>query len=91
MFNTMDKIRDKLEPYKRYIMIGGFTMLILLVVYLGYARGSLDVCNDLGGRLEVGWDIHCQPGHYDTPPAQEGVDAVGQRFVIPDIIIENDN
>lgn len=62
LWDRLVSIRDKCMPYQRYIMIVGFTMLILLVVWLGYVRGALDVCNDLGGRLEVGWKILCHPG-----------------------------
>ena len=63
-------------PYntRRYIMIVGFTILIILVVYLGYARGALDVCNDLEGRLEVGWKIECLPSQYtqqDSPVVED--------------------
>ncbi len=61
-------IRDKFDPYQKYIMIVGLTILILLVVYLGYARGALDICNDLGGRLEVGWKIVCHPSQYTQQP-----------------------
>ncbi len=67
--DKLDFIRDKFMPYQRYIMIVGFTILIILVVYLGYARGALDVCNDLGGRLEVGREIVCHPSHYTQQPA----------------------
>ena len=84
---TLDSIRDKLDPYQRIIMIGGFVILIFLVVYLGYARGSLDVCNDLGGRLEVGWEINCRPGSCSTP--LDTTDTVGQPFTIPDIVIDD--
>ena len=62
LWDRLKSIRDKGMPYQRYIMIVGFTILILLVVFLGYARGALDVCNSLGGRLEVGWKILCHPG-----------------------------
>ncbi len=87
IYTKLDTIRDKLAPYQRIIMIGGFVILIFLVVYLGYARGSLDVCNDLGGRLEVGWTINCRPGSCRTPIDTK--DAVGQSFFIPDIIIDD--
>ncbi|KKK74175.1 hypothetical protein LCGC14_2886390, partial [marine sediment metagenome] len=58
-----------------------------LVVYLGYARGSLDVCNDLGGRLEVGWTINCRPGPCSTPI--DNTDGVGQQFYIPDMFVDD--
>ena len=87
IYTKLDTIRDKLDPYQRIIMIGGFIILIFLVVYLGYARGSLDVCNDLGGRLEVGWTINCRPGSCSTP--LDTTDAIGQSFTIPDIVIDD--
>lgn len=61
--DALDNIRRKFDPYQRYIMIVGFTILVLLVVYMGYARGALDVCNDLDGRLEIDWgvNIECHP------------------------------
>lgn len=85
IYTKLDNIRDKFAPYQRIIMIGGLIILIFLVVYLGYARGSLDVCNDLGGRLEVGWTINCRPGPCSTPI--NNTDGVGPPFFIPDIII----
>ena len=43
-------------------MIVCFTILIFLVVFLGYARGALDVCNALDGRLEVNLlKVECHP------------------------------
>ena len=63
-----DNIRERLMPYHKYIMIVGFTILILLVVFLGYARGALDICNDLGGRFEIDniVKVKCVPGQ-DIP------------------------
>ena len=66
--HTLNKIRGRFMPYQRYIMIVGFIILVMLVVFLGYARGALDVCNDLDGRLEVGWKIKCHPSHYNQTP-----------------------
>jgi len=50
--------RTKLMPYQRYIMIGGITILIFLVVFLGYASGGLKVCNDLDGVLDNKFKCH---------------------------------
>ena len=55
------RIRKKFLPYHRYIMIGGFTILIFLVVYLGYAYGGLKVCSDLDGLLDK--DFKCHPNY----------------------------
>ena len=81
-FKELNRLRDKLEPYNRYIMIAGFIILIMLVVYLGYARGALDVCNDLGGRLEVKkmFGIDCLPGSYNQD---------NEKFFDVNIITEN--
>ena len=78
----LNRLRAKLEPYNRYIMIAGFIILIMLVVYLGYARGALDVCNDLGGRLEVKkmFGIDCRPGSYNQD---------NEKFFDVNIITEN--
>lgn len=73
--------RDKLMSYQRYIMIVGFTILIILVVFLGYARGALDVCNDLGGRLEINWMMpKCHPDYY-----KQNIDSVEQSIIIQNI------
>ena len=78
-------IRDKLMPYQRYIMIVGLTILILLVVYLGYARGALDVCNDLGGRLEIKvLNVECHPSHYTPQPV-----FIDGTSMVPNLTIEN--
>ncbi len=61
LLNALDKIREKFDPYQRYIMIVGFIIMILLVVFMGYARGALDVCNSLDGRLEIDWGVVCHP------------------------------
>ena len=82
----MNNLRDKLDPYQRPVMIIGFIILVMLVVFLGYARGALDVCNDLGGRLEASlnfYKIKCHPGQ-GIPI--ENVDMVGQPFIVPDFI-----
>ena len=84
--NTAEELNrwaDKLMPYQRYIMIVGFIILVLLVVYLGYARGALDVCNDLGGRLEVNiLGIKCHPGHYN--PQDNIIDNTIPYYTIED-------
>ncbi len=79
------KWRNEL-PYniKRYTMIVGFIILVLLVVYLGYARGALDVCNDLGGRLEIKVvNIQCHPDQYNITPLND------DTFIVPRLPIEN--
>ena len=61
--------RDNL-PYnqRRYVLIVGFTLLILLVVFLGYARGAWDVCSDLGGKMDGKLlHIECHPSQYNPP------------------------
>lgn len=76
--DKLDFIRDKFMPYQRYIMIAGLTILIILVVYLGYARGALDVCNDLGGRLEIDMmKVKCHPSQYtQQTPLNDGTSMV---------------
>ena len=54
---------DKLLPYKRQIMIAGFIILILLVVFLGFALGGLKVCSDLDGLLDD--KFKCHPNYYN--------------------------
>lgn len=82
-------IRDRMDPYRRYIMIGGFIILITLVVYLGYALGGLRVCADLDGLLDS--EFKCHPDFINQQRLK--MDAVGQPFNIlykadsvPDII-----
>lgn len=54
----LDKFKRKLMPYHRYIMIIGIIVLILLVVFLGYAYGGLKVCADLDGLLDSKFKCH---------------------------------
>ena len=62
---------DKLLPYKREIMIVLFIILILLVVFLGYAFGGLRVCTDLDGLLDD--KFKCHPNYFNqTPPIYNG-------------------
>jgi|TARA_Y100000310_G_scaffold344046_1_gene454774 hypothetical protein len=82
----LGRLRDKAEPYERFIMLGGMIILIFLVVFLGYARGGLDTCNDLGGRFDSKLDCHL--GCYEPDKVMRqprSTDAVGQRFVVPEL------
>lgn len=54
----MDKTMRFLMPYHRYIMIGGIIILIMLVVFLGFAYGGLKVCRDLDGLLDDRFQCH---------------------------------
>jgi len=62
---TLDNFRQRMAPYQRYIMIVGLIILILLVVYLGYAMGGLKVCRDLDGLLDS--KFKCHPDFKPTP------------------------
>ena len=75
-------------PYnkKRYIMIVGFTILIFLVVFLGYAYGGMKVCSNLDGLLDS--EFKCHPNYY-TNLTQTNIDMVGQSFTLPNYTIEN--
>ena len=81
--NYITKFRDEL-PYnkKRYLMIILFIVLIMLVVYLGYAYGGLKVCSDLDGILDS--DFKCHP---DFNPVKR-FDSVGMPFTLPNISVE---
>ena len=83
----LNRFRDKFISHQRVIMIVGFTILVILVVFLGYARGALDVCNDLGGRLAVGWEIKCHPSLYNIPT--ETFDSAMEVFDLGELI-DND-
>jgi len=54
----LDRIRDKLMPYQRPIMIVGIIILIFLVVFMGYAYGGLKVCSELDGLLDKSFKCH---------------------------------
>ncbi len=56
-----ERIKKKFMPYHRYIMIGGFTILIFLVVFLGFAYGGMKVCSQLDGILDN--KFKCHPGY----------------------------
>lgn len=78
--------QDKLMPYQRQVMIYGMILLIFLVVFLGYARGGLDVCNALGGRLEVSPGLTCHLTCLKNEPVR--FTATGSPIIIPKVIIE---
>ena len=63
----LDNIRAKFMPYQRYIMIVGLIIMIMLVVFLGFAYGSARVCNQLGGFLDDRFKCHldCNPSSDD--------------------------
>lgn len=54
----LEKFRDKMMPYQKYIMITGIIILIMLVVFLGYAYGGLKVCSSLDGLLDNKFKCH---------------------------------
>ncbi len=84
ILSALNKFRDRMRPYQRWIMITGFIILVMLVVYMGYARGALDVCNDLGGRLEIDIvHIVCHPGQYNPSVS----DPLGNT--LPDFVIQD--
>lgn len=53
-----DRTMGKMMPYKRLIMIVLSIVLIMLVVFLGFAYGGLKVCNQVGGFLAEGFTCH---------------------------------
>ena len=84
VLHNLKKIREKFDPYQRWIMIVGFTILIFLVVFLGYARGALDICTSLDGLLDD--DFKCHPGYYTVNITK---DRVGQTFNILKVDVKN--
>ena len=72
------RLRDKLMPYQKQVMIVGMLILIALVVFLGFAYGGMRVCSDLDGVLDD--KFRCHPNYYNDT---KSFDAVGQRFIVP--------
>ncbi len=72
------RLRDKLMPWQKEIMIVGMLILIALVVFMGFAYGGMKVCSDLDGVLDD--KFRCHPNYYNDTP---DVNAVGQMFMIP--------
>ncbi len=77
-------IMDRFMPYQRQIMIVGSIILVMLVVYLGFALGGLKVCSDLDGLLDS--KFKCHP-NYTT--SMRNTNMVGNPFNIPNITIPN--
>ncbi len=76
------RLREKFMPYQREIMLTGMIILIALVVFLGFARGGLEVCNDVGGYFN--WKLECHPQLFNwTKGIDTCYDDVGQRFIVP--------
>jgi len=67
-FNEVVRLRDRLMPYQRPIMIVLFIIMIMLVVFLGFAYGSARVCNEAGGFLDDKFECHldCSPEYKPT-------------------------
>ena len=87
--DSLAKWRDELPSNKiRYTMIVGFTILILLVVYLGYAYGIAKVCGQVGGTIVKG--LTCLPDLNQTTQSVQTFDSVGMPFRIPNITIQDD-
>ncbi len=72
------RLRDKLMPYQKEIMIVGMLILIALVVFLGFAYGGMRVCSDLDGVLDD--KFRCHPNYYNET---KSFDVAGQIFMIP--------
>ena len=81
------RLMRKLLPYQRPIMIVGMIILIFLVVFLGYARGGLDVCRSLDGLLDP--KFKCHPNYY-SDLEQNSLDPIRQSYVLP-LIIQNES
>ena len=64
----LNRFRDKFMPYQRYIMIVGIIIMIILVVFLGYAYGSARVCNQVGGLLNNKLVCHLDCNPPPKPP-----------------------
>ena len=85
-FKRLFELRDRLMPYQREIMLTGMFILIALVVFLGFARGGLEVCNSVGGHFD--WKLKCRPLLFNwTEGIDTCYDGVGQRFIVPIIDI----
>ncbi len=87
MDETIEKLqawRDEL-PYnkKRYTMIVLFTVLILIVVYMGYAYGGLKVCTSMDGVFDQ-LRFECHPSEYEPSKFND----VGMPFTAPSIPIQ---
>ncbi len=78
----LDRLRDRLLPYQRVIMLTGMIILIALVVFLGFARGGLEVCNSVGGYFD--WKLKCHPFNItELQIIDSCYDDVGQTFMVP--------
>lgn len=75
--------RDKLMPYHRYIMIGGIIILIMLVVFLGFAYGGMRVCSDLDGILDS--SFKCHPYYYNDTIT---IDEDAAKYLLGNITFE---
>ncbi len=85
VIEDLDGIVKSLMPYHRPIMIGGSIILILLVVFLGFALGGLKVCSDLDGLLDDRFE--CHPGFFAD---QNQFNQVGMPFKIPNLTTINE-
>ena len=81
------RVFKRFMPYQRQIMIVGMIILIFLVVFLGYARGGLDVCRSLDGLLDP--KFKCHPNYY-SDLEQNSLDPIRQSYVLP-LIIQNES
>ncbi len=81
------RLRDRLMPYQRPIMIGGFIILIILVVFLGFAYGGMKVCSQLDGILDSGFK--CHPNYYDN--LTQTIEPYGGAIGMPQFNIPNNN
>lgn len=60
--DALIRFRERMMPYQNYIMIVGILILIMLVVFLGFAYGGMKVCSDLDGVLDN--KFKCHPDFY---------------------------
>lgn len=83
--NKLEYIKNKLWPYQKYIMIVGILMLIMIVVFLGYAYGGMKVCSELDGILDDKFKCHPYILNQTQKIYLYGVEPL---WVIPNITIE---
>ena len=65
-YEALEKLKRKLMPWQREIVIGLLLLLIVIVVYMGFIYGVAYNCNELGGKIDA--DLTCHLDYNTTKP-----------------------
>ena len=76
-----NSLRDKLMPYQRPILYIGISLLLLLLLFIGFSIGAYSICRQADGFLDD--KFYCHVDYYNEQKRQQ--DKIFNDFDVPDL------